>query len=95
MKSLPKLILDGYIVVPDSDLELVKVELPIHMELTRGEPGCLVFRVEQCRENINRFNVYEEFDSEASFEKHQIRIKQSRWGIVTQGVQRHYNINIE
>lgn len=89
-----KVILEGYIIVSEDDLDLVQSALPAHVELTRNEPGCIVFNVEQSQVNIHRFNVHEEFDSEASFKKHQIRVKQSRWGSITKNVQRNYNISI-
>jgi len=89
---VPKIILDGFIIVPENALDLVKEELPTHIELTRSEPGCIVFNVIQSQENHLKFNVHEEFDTQESFEKHQIRVKQSRWGNITKDVQRNYNI---
>lgn len=87
-----KVILEGYIDVLESDLDSINLELVTHIELTRAEEGCLVFQVEQDKENNNRFNVYEEFVSKEAFEKHQERVKKSRWGSVTKNVQRNYNI---
>ena len=59
---MAKVILKGHIIVPDSDISAVKMELINHIELTRQEIGCFVFKVSQNTENLNRFNVYEEFD---------------------------------
>ena len=87
-----KVVLEGHIVVPDKDLPSVKAELPIHLELTRKESGCLVFEVIQDLENENIFRVYEEFKNRASFESHQKRVKESSWGQVTINVERHYQI---
>ncbi len=94
VKRVRKLILEGYIDVPESDLESVKLELVTHIALTQAEEGCLVFRIEQDKENNHRFNVYEEFVSEKAFEKHQERVKTSRWGSITKNVQRNYNITL-
>ena len=80
--ELSKITLEGYILVPDSALAIVKTELLNHIELTRKEEGCLVFEVSQDSENIHRFNVYEEFQNERSFEAHQQRVSHSKWGEV-------------
>ncbi len=89
---MPKVVLKGFILVKDMDLEIVKLELPLHCELTRKEPGCLVFDVTPNESNQNRFDVYEEFSGIAAFEAHQARVKSSRWGQVTKNVVRHYEI---
>lgn len=89
---MSKVILKGFIVVSDVDLEIVKLELPIHSKLTRKEPGCLVFEVTPNEDSPNRFDVYEEFTSKAAFDAHQVRVKNSRWSQVTENVERHYEI---
>jgi autoinducer 2-degrading protein len=89
---LSKVILKGHIIVPTADLPAVKNELTTHMALTKKENGCLVFEVSQDAENINRFNVYEEFTNRESFSNHQIRVGKSKWGAVTVNVERHYEI---
>lgn len=78
---MPKVTLEGFIEVPDADLDLVQSELPFHIDLTRKEPGCLIFSVERDHRSSNRFNVYEVFVSEEAFEHHQARVKGSRWGL--------------
>ena len=89
---MSKIILEGYILVPGGDLVRIKEELPNHIALTRQEKGCVVFEVSQCTENLNRFSVYEEFTSQASFELHQARVNRSKWGSVSENVERHYQI---
>lgn len=89
---MSKVILKGYILVSDSDLPAVEVELPNHVELTRNETGCLIFEVSQDREKRNRFNVYEEFSNREAFESHQQRTRNSKWGEITANVERHYKI---
>lgn len=92
---MSKLILEGYILVPDADLEVVIKELEIHTSLTRQEAGCLIFEVTQDENNSNKFRVYEEYVDESAFDNHQNRIKQSNWGKVTTSVERHYKITHE
>ncbi len=89
-KTMAKVVLKGYIEVIDAELDLIRAELPIHTDLTLQESGCLEFRVEQDPYLKNRFTVYEVFDSEEAFERHQERVRKSRWGFISRNVQRHY-----
>ncbi len=89
---MSKVVLKGYIIVPDSDLTAVKEELPIHIDLTRKEAGCLIFEVTQDEASKNRFDVYEEFIDKESFAHHQERVRNSKWGSVTKNVERFYEI---
>ena len=87
-----KVKLSGFIVVPESDLDLVLSELPNHINLTRQEAGCISFDVHQSDSEPCRFEVDEEFESREAFEQHQSRVKASYWGKVTNNVKRHYDI---
>lgn len=87
-----QIVLKGYIAVPDSDLAAVKKELPIHIELSRKEEGCLMFEVTQDDQEKNKFHVFETFMSESAFSKHQQRVKKSKWGAITQNVERFYKV---
>lgn len=89
---MKKIIIKGFIIVPTVDLLAVKKALISHKELTRNEPGCLMFNITQSEINLNRFDVYEEFINKAAFEQHQTRIKNSTWGKVAANVQMHYEI---
>tara|TARA_R110001583_G_scaffold171120_3_gene324622 strand:- start:1940 stop:2281 length:342 start_codon:yes stop_codon:yes gene_type:complete len=90
---LSKVILQGYILISDADLEKVKTELIVHSKLTKEELGCLVFEVWPDINNANKFHVYEEFIDQDAFDNHQARVKNSNWAKVTTQVQRHYQIN--
>ena len=89
---MPKVILEGYIVVPDSDMEKVSNELPVHIDLTKNEEGCLIFNVAQDEVVKNKFHVYEEFTDQEAFSAHQDRVRNSKWGTVTKDVERFYEI---
>ncbi|OUR73813.1 antibiotic biosynthesis monooxygenase [Methylophaga sp. 41_12_T18] len=89
---MSKVTLEGYIVVPDSELSAVTSELTRHIELTRQEEGCVIFDVSPDQKNKNIFHVYEEFINRDAFELHQARVKQSRWAQVTADVERHYKV---
>lgn len=86
------IVLQGFIVVPDSDLEIVQNELDIHSKLTRDEKGCVTFSVTQDNKNPYKFNVYEEFESQAAFDYHQSRVQSFKWGKVTKNAIRNYQI---
>ena len=88
-----KVILSGYILVPEGELKPVLDALPRHIELTQAESGNLVFEVTQDDTNPCRFNVYEEFVDQEAFEAHQERARNSAWGQVTQNVERYYKIS--
>ncbi|NNN85815.1 antibiotic biosynthesis monooxygenase [Vibrio sp. A8-1] len=89
---MSKVTLKGFILVPESELEVVKIELENHKRLTLEEPGCITFKVTENSENPSRFDVYEEFIDKPAFEYHQDRVKTSHWGKVTVNVERHYEI---
>ncbi len=89
---MTKIVLSGYILVPDSDLTAVRQALPQHIAATRAEPGCLVFKVEQDRSERGKFDVYEEFVDHEAFEFHQQRVRQSDWGRISRGIQRNYTV---
>ncbi|WP_421241904.1 putative quinol monooxygenase [Aeromonas enteropelogenes] len=89
---MSKVILKGFIIVPPSALAQVKDELAKHIQLTRTEPGCLVFEVIQDSANPCRFDVYEEFVDKLAFQAHQTRVKSSYWGEITVNVERHYTV---
>ena len=88
---MSKVIIKGYIEIPINDFDKVLAELPNHIKLTRQEEGCVVFKVEQDKNDSYRFNVYEEFVNKESFEAHQERVKESQWGWVAKNVQRNYS----
>jgi quinol monooxygenase YgiN len=92
---LTKVILQGFIIVPDSDLEQVKQELVTHKQLTLKEPGCLLFNVTPDETDTHKFNVYEEFVNQAAFDYHQKRVSSSVWGKVTTNVKRHYQLTFD
>lgn len=84
--------LNGYVDVPEDRVQDVRDALPIHVALTRAEPGCLSFVVEEDQNCPGRFLVSEVFVDRAAFEAHQTRTRASDWFQITQGLARHYVI---
>lgn len=89
---MSKVTLKGFILVPESELEVVKAGLVNHKRLTLEESGCIHFSVTESPINPLRFDVYEEFKDKAAFDYHQSRVKASHWGKLTVNVERHYEI---
>ncbi|WP_196140764.1 putative quinol monooxygenase [Aliikangiella sp. G2MR2-5] len=90
---MKKVVLKGYVLVPESDLDAVMNELPNHIANTQSEEGCLVFSVVQDNLNKNQLNVYEEFIDDVTFNNHQKRVSSSTWGAISENCQRHYEIS--
>ena len=74
------------------DLAAVLAEVDTHIALTRGEPGCMCFELSLVEGSTNIYQVFEKFDSRVSFEAHQERVKNSKWGRVTQRCVRDYSV---
>lgn len=90
-----KVFLNGYIDVPAERLEAVLTALPVHIDLTRSEPGCLEFNVTECGTVSGRLLVAEVFESQEAFDAHQARTKASEWFDVTAGLKRNYSVTSE
>lgn len=87
-----KVYLQGHIDVPPDRLQAVAEALPLHIELTLAEPGCLSFEVVPSNDVAGRYLVSEIFSDQAAFDAHQQRTKSSEWFVVTQGIPRDYTI---
>lgn len=84
--------LTGYIDVPEGRREAIAAALPLHVELTRAETGCVQFDVTPDPEVEGRYNVSELFTDRESFDAHQARVKASAWGEISAGIRRKYSI---
>lgn len=89
---MSKVVLQGTIFVPETDLAAVVAALPLHAQLTRSEPGCMQFEVKQEPGEPNVFSVYEEFADRQAFEAHQLRSRASEWGEIAANVIRRYEV---
>jgi len=86
--------LNGYIDVPKDRIAKVEAALPLHIELSRGEPGCVSFVVVPSTQIEGRFKVAELFVDQAAFDAHQKRTRASAWFKVTEGIPREYEIRV-
>lgn len=84
--------LSGYIDVLEADLKSVKLALPTHIRLTHQEPDCVSFRIWQDENRPTRFHVFEIFATQAAYNRHQARLKNSEWAIVNKSTSRFYDI---
>ena len=89
---MKKIILSGHIIVLPAELDTIRKALPVHIEATRSEEGCITYQVDEHPTETGRFDVYEEFVNKAAFEYHQKRVKESAWGEVTLSVTRSYTV---
>jgi quinol monooxygenase YgiN len=89
---MTRIVLTGYILVPEADLEAVKQALPEHIKNTLAESGCIFFEITPDNKDPCRFNVHEVFKDKASFEHHQERAADSEWGSISARVARYYEV---
>lgn len=71
--------LEVWIDVPADQAEAVMAALPLHVELSRAEPGCLRFDAEPDLNVPGRVVVREDYVDEAAFEAHKARNRASAW----------------
>lgn len=84
--------LSGYMDVPKAELKSLKLALPTHIRLSQQEPDCTSFRIWQDKNIPTRFHVIEHFSSPKAFARHQARMKNSEWALVSKNASRHYDI---
>lgn len=85
-------ILEGQFTVPEERRAEVLEALEVHKTLSRAEPGCLHFNVEEDLNVRGAFHVSEAFVDKAAFEAHQRRGQASDWARVSAGLPRDYHI---
>jgi quinol monooxygenase YgiN/GNAT superfamily N-acetyltransferase len=84
--------LSGQLVCHTQDqADTVRDHLPLHLALTRAEPGCRSFNV-ITTSNPLIWQVEESFEHAAAFETHQKRVASSEWGHATAGIERSYSV---
>lgn len=76
----------------DVQAELVGRHLPLHVELTRAEPGCITFDVATTDDPLV-WAVDELFRDDIAFAEHQDRVASSEWGRVTSEIERRYAVD--
>jgi len=87
-----RVFLNGHIDVPQDRLTAVREALPLHIDLTRAETGCISFEVVEDDATLGRFLVAEVFVDQEAFDAHQTRTRNSDWFRVTEGIPRDYSI---
>lgn len=70
---------------------IVDKHLPLHLELTRAEEGCLLFEVSPTNDPLV-WQVDEVFRDATAFRAHQSRVSSSDWGRETSQIKRQYKI---
>lgn len=86
------IVLSGSLICANqTEAALVRSLLPLHIELTLAEPGCLVFEVKETDVPLV-WSVFEQFSDRASFDAHQARVRASKWGQESAHIKRDYKI---
>ena len=80
------------ICLTEDEAQLVRLHLPLHLALTRAEPGCLTFAVD-ATEDPMVWEVIETFRDRASFDAHQTRTRDSAWFAATRGILRNFRLD--
>ena len=83
--------LTGTLTCAPEQQQRVRDALPDHIALTRAEPGCLEFEVVETAPGV--FAVSELFTTQAAFDAHQTRTRDSAWFAITQGMPRDFTIS--
>jgi quinol monooxygenase YgiN len=84
--------LTGQLICADADeAQVVATHVPLHIALTRAEPGCLSFAVVQTADPLV-WQVDEAFTNQAAFDAHQTRTKTSAWAGVSAHIERAFTI---
>ncbi|WP_458111787.1 antibiotic biosynthesis monooxygenase [Arthrobacter sp. R1-13] len=85
-------LLAGQLICSDKDdVAIVVQHLPLHVELTRAEEGCISFEVKRTPGSLE-WQVEERFRDGDAFRAHQERVRDSEWGRVTAGMERRYTV---
>ncbi|WP_435300404.1 putative quinol monooxygenase [Timonella sp. A28] len=76
----------------ETEAHTVREHLPLHVELTRAEKGCISFTVNPTSDPLV-WEVKERFIDETAFQHHQHRTSLSVWAAATKNITREYNIH--
>lgn len=87
---MTKILLTGTLTCAAHEIEAVLELLPVHIRLSRAEPGCLSFDLWQDELTQTRFHVSEVFRDRAALDAHKDRSAQSDWGRVTGHMSRDF-----
>lgn len=82
--------LRGYLrcMTPD-EADTVRAHRAEHIRLTRAEPGCLSFHIDDTDDPMI-FEVMESFRDRAAFDAHQARTRDSAWFAATRQILRNF-----
>ncbi len=84
--------LSGQLVCADADqAAIVRAHLPLHIALTRAEPGCVRFDVTPQPDGLI-WQVSETFVDQSAFDAHQARTAASDWTRCSAGIERRFQI---
>lgn len=86
--------LTGHLIcASEEEAAIVAAYLPLHVEQTRAETGCLQFDVAPTHDPLV-WSVFELFTNQEAFDSHQDRVRASEWGVATSTIKRDYLVEV-
>lgn len=79
------------ICMSEDERQLVLAHRADHIRLTRAEPGCLTFDIDETDDPMV-FDVMESFRDRAAFDAHQVRTRESHWFQQTRHILRDFAV---
>lgn len=87
------IVVTGTILCPRKDLDMTVASVREHVRLTRQEPGCILFSIQQSADDPCIFVVSERFVDCAAFRAHTARTRASAWWAKTRHMARELVIS--
>jgi len=84
--------LTGQMICAPHEVAAVARAAQVHIRLSRAEPGCRSFSLEQSGDDPCRWEVDETFANRAAFEAHQARTRDSDWWRITGHMVRRFEV---
>lgn len=84
--------LKGHLIcMTEAEAQAVRLHLYQHIALSRAEPGCLAFEIEQTDDPMI-WDVRESFRTREDFDAHQLRTRASPWFEATRHILRDFKV---
>lgn len=87
--------ISGTLTASGADIEIARRLIPEHVALSRAEPGCLKFNLEEAPDTPGLWVLDEEFADQSAFDFHQQRTRASQWGQASTNMVRDFTVATE
>ncbi|MDV7141663.1 antibiotic biosynthesis monooxygenase [Tropicimonas sp. TH_r6] len=86
------MIVTGYLDAPEERADEIATAFEDHARLSRQEPGCELFEVNQDSAIVGRFHINERYTDADALEAHKDRMASSDWARVSAGLTRNIDV---